>query len=110
MIAIKLSSSKEIELVDITFERLKHHEGYAPLYPNYNVSIFVKNLDRSNMIINDIASNIYNSIIFDTVYIMVEPSYDSIEGTDTDNDIDIDIDNKDITIQFFQELKLKYNI
>ena len=106
MIAIKLSSSKEIELVDITFERLKHYEGYAPLYPNYNVSIFVKNLDRSIMIINDIASNIYNSIIFDTVYIMVEPSYDS----DTDNDIDIDIDNKDITIQFFQELKLKYNI
>ncbi len=106
MIAIKLSSSKEIELVDITFERLKHYEGYAPLYPNYNVSIFVKNLDRSNMIINDIASNIYNSIIFDTVYIMVEPSYDS----DTDNDIDIDSDNKDITIQFFQELKLKYNI
>ena len=106
MIAIKLSSFKEIELVDITFERLKHHEGYAPLYPNYNVSIFVKNLDRSNMIINDIASNIYNSIIFDTVYIMVEPSYDS--------DIDIDsiegTDNKDITIQFFQELKLKYNI
>ena len=104
MIAIKLSSFKEIELIDITFERLKHYEGYAPLYPNYNVSIFVKNLDRSNMIINDIASNIYNSIIFDTVYIMVEPSYDSdidsIEGTD----------NKDITIQFFQELKLKYNI
>ena len=106
MIAIKLSSSKEIELVDITFEKLKHYEGYAPLYPNYNVSIFVKNLDRSNMIINDIASNIYNSIIFDTVYIMVEPSYD----TDNDIDIDIDIDNKDITIQFFQELKLKYNI
>ena len=100
MIAIKLSTSKELKLVDITFEKLKHYEGYAPLYPNYNLSIFVKNLDRSNMIINDIASNIYNSIILDTVYIMVEPSYNS----------DIDIDNKDITIKFFQELKLKYNI
>ena len=108
MIAIKLSSSKEIELVDITFERLKHYEGYAPLYPNYNISIFVKNLDHSNMIINDIASNIYNSIIFDTVYIMVEPSYNS--DTDTDIDSIEGTDNKDITIQFFQELKLKYNI
>ena len=107
MIAIQVDTNKNIKIVNITPKDLNDYEGYAPIIPDYNISIFVKNFDDDDddrkLELNEIATDIYKSLIFGSVYITLEPDYKSDDDERTD-----ETKIKELTILYYEELKIKY--
>lgn len=105
MIAILVDTCDNIKIVNITPKDLNDFEGYAPIDPNFNISIFVKNFNDSNKRpLNKIATDIYESHIFGSVYITLEPKYESEDESEDESE-----EIKELTYKYYEVLKNKYN-
>ncbi len=107
MIAIKVDIHNNIKIVNISPNHLYDYEGYAPIDPDFNISIFVKNFDfnETRQPLNNIATDIYKSLIFGSVYITLEPDYDEDNDACQNDDED---KRKELTYKYYEVLKNKY--
>jgi hypothetical protein len=118
MIALMVDTNNNIKIVNITCEDLNNFEGYAPIDPDFNITIFVRNFNESfnKRPLNNIATDIYKSPIFGSVYIMLEPDYKSDDDKSDDDKSDDDKSDddksdevKELTNKYYEVLKNKYD-